>query len=91
MCSFTTRCHQTFLTDPLKMVYYNKDLSMFCFNDMTKIFIFPKCSIVPDRLKLDSWRSLMPPCRVQGRVGVSRSEAPMSLFPELATAATSPL
>ncbi|TNN85100.1 hypothetical protein EYF80_004754 [Liparis tanakae] len=41
-------------------------------------------------LKLDPWRSLTPPCRVQGRVGVSKSETPGSRFPEFSTGTTSP-
>ena len=46
--------------------------------------------LLPDRLKLDSWRSLMPPCRVAGRVGVSARGVPVSFFPACTTTATSP-
>lgn len=46
--------------------------------------------LLPDRLKLDSCRSLMPPWRVAGRVGVSARGVPVSFFPAWTTAATSP-
>lgn len=46
--------------------------------------------LLPDRLKLDSCRSLMPPCRVAGRVGVSARGVPVSFFPACTTTATSP-
>lgn len=46
--------------------------------------------LLPDRLKLDSCRSLMPPWRVAGRVGVSAKGVPVSFFPVWTTAATSP-
>lgn len=46
--------------------------------------------LLPDRLKLDSCRSLMPPCRVAGRVGVSARGVPGSFFPACTTTATSP-